>query len=248
MPTRLLQRLAAAEAASHLRFGAGGEAAQFGPLSAVATRQPSPLDSLWHDGTRPPTPAELAEAEAFCAAHGQPVTLHLLSHAAPELVPLLSARGYALQYVLHAYTHDLRPPYAPTPLTIREEADAERWAHLSAQGFGEGTADTGTLDIMRLVGGAAGTRRFVAQLDEQDAGTAAFALQDGIAAFHGTSTRPQFRGRGVQTALLAHRLQAAAREGASFASVFVTPGTGSERNAERAGFRLAGLRLTFGRG
>lgn len=240
MTSLLLPRLAAAEAASHLRFGAGGQAAQFGPLWAVSGGERTPLDTVWHDGTRPPSPGELEQAEAFCAAQGQPVTLHLLSHAAPELVLLLTARGYALQYVLHAYIHDLQTLPAALPLSIREEPDAEAWAQLSAQGFGPGT-----LDIMRRVGALAGTRRFVAQVNEEDAGTAAFAVQNGIAAFHGTSTLPGFRGQGVQTALLAHRLRVAAAEGADLASVFVTPGSGSERNVQRAGFQLAGMRLTF---
>lgn len=240
MSSALLPRLATAEAASHLRFGVGGEAAQFGPLWAVSGGRGTPLDTVWHDGTLPPSTDELAQAEAFCAERGQTVTLHLLSHAAPELVPLLSARGYVLHYVLHVYIHDLRSLPAAAALSVREEPDAEAWAQLSAQGFGPGT-----LGIMRRVGGLAGTRRFVAQAAGQNVGTAAFAVQDGIAAFHGTSTLPDFRVQGVQTALLAHRLQVAAAEGADLASVFVTPGSGSERNVQRAGFRLAGMRLTF---
>ncbi len=43
------------------------------------------------------------------------------------------------------------------------------------------------------------------------------------------------------------RLGRQAAELLSSASVFVTPGSGSERNVVRAGFRLAGLRLTFTR-
>ena len=66
-----------------------------------------------------------------------------------------------------------------------------------------------------------------------------------MAQLAGAATAPAHRRRGVQTALLAHRLQVAAAEGADLASVFVTPGSGSERNVQRAGFRLAGMRLTF---
>ncbi|WP_050920801.1 GNAT family N-acetyltransferase [Deinococcus gobiensis] len=100
---------------------------------------------------------------------------------------------------------------------------------------------------MRLVAGVPGTRRFVATVGGEAAGTGAYATETGVAALHGTATRPEFRGRGVQAALLAFRLAQAAREGADLASVFVTPGSGSERNVVRAGFRLAGLRLTFTR-
>lgn len=98
---------------------------------------------------------------------------------------------------------------------------------------------------MSVVARAPGTHLFVADVDGRPAATAALSLVEGVAAFHGTATLPEFRGRGMQTALLAHRLNTAAQAGAKLASVFVTPGTGSERNVERAGFRLAGLRLTF---
>ena len=89
--------------------------------------------------------------------------------------------------------------------------------------------------------------RLVAEVDGQPAGTAALSVTQGVAAFYGTSTLPEFRGRGVQAALLAARLHLAAEAGADLASVFVTPGSGSERNVRRAGFRVAGVRLTFTR-
>ena len=243
----LLSRIAQAEARSHTRFGTHGQVARFGPLTAVHAGPNLPLDTAWHDGSGTPTPDDLAGFEAFSAECGQAATLHVLSPFAPDLLPVLRERGYALDYVLHLYVHDLTPlPDAPEPpitaLPITEEPDAGRWADLSAQGFGPGT-----LEIMRVVGGAPGTRRFVAWLDGQPAATGAFALQGGVAALHGTSTRPEFRGRGAQAALLAHRLQASAQAGADLATVFVTPGTASERNIGRADFRLAGMRLTFTR-
>lgn len=243
MPTRLLERIAAAEAASHARFGAEGETAWFGPLVTVASGQSTPIDTVWHDGSCAPTDSEWAEAEAFCERHGQSVTLHLLSHALPALLPTLTERGYCLEYGLHLLTHDLRPvAFTPAPLALREEADAERWARLAAAGFGPGTEA-----IMRQVSAAAGVRRFVASSNGEDVATAAFVLQGGIAAFHGASTLPEQRGQGAQKALLAYRLLEAKKAGAALASVFVTPNSLSEHNAERLGFRPAGMRLTFSR-
>ncbi|MBB5234579.1 GNAT family N-acetyltransferase [Deinococcus budaensis] len=240
-----LPHLARAEAAAHARYGAGGAARRFGPLVAVHAGPKLPVNAAWHGGAGEVTAADLAAFEAFSAAHGQPATLHLLSHAAPALLPLLSSRGYALKAVLHAYTHDLTDLPARPILTVREEPDPGAWAALSARGFGAGTEA-----IMRLVGHAPGTVRLVAEVGGQPAGTAALSVTGGVAALYGTSTLPEFRGRGVQTALLAARLHLAADRGrgASLASVFVTPGSGSERNVRRAGFGLAGMRLTFTRG
>ncbi|MCP2015412.1 GNAT superfamily N-acetyltransferase [Deinococcus sp. HSC-46F16] len=237
-----LPRLARAEAAAHARYGESGAVAHFGPLVAVHAGPDLAVNAAWHGGTPGPTEADLDGFEAFSAEHGQPAKLHVLSHTAPAVVPLLRARGYALASVLHAYTHGLTDLPPLPALTVREEPDADLWADLSARGFGPGTGA-----IMRLVAHAPGAVRLVAEVDGEPAGTAALSVTQGVAAFYGTSTRPEFRGRGVQTALLAARLHLAAEAGADLASVFVTPGSGSERNVRRAGFRVAGVRLTFTR-
>nr|WP_246581108.1 GNAT family N-acetyltransferase [Deinococcus aestuarii] len=180
--------------------------------------------------------------ETFSAARGERATLHVLSHAAPPLLPLLRARGYALDHVLHAYTHDLTHLPPPPDLDVREEPDPDAWADLAARGFGAGSEG-----VMRVNARLTGTRRLVAGVEGVPAGVAALSLQGGIAAFYSAATLPGWRGRGVQTALLAARLHLAARMGADLASVFVTPESGSERNVRRAGFALAGARLTFTR-
>lgn len=237
MSTSLLARIAHAEAQAHARYGA---AQHFGPLTAVDAGPIKVLSTAWLGGL-PLTAANLEAYEEFCRQHSLEPTLHLLSHAAPEVLPRLTERHYALNYVLHLYAHDLQTLPAAPALDIQQEGDPQRWAELSAAGF------EGGLEIMRLVAAAPHTLLYTALLDGQPAGSAAISLVDGVAAFHGTSTLANFRGRGAQTALLAHRLHAAAQAGAELATVFVTPGTASERNIARAGFRLAGMRLTFGK-
>lgn len=234
----LWERVAQAEAAAHAGFGTSQT---FGPLVAAFVAPGLPLNTAWHDGTRPPTAEELVAFEAFGAAHAQSATLHLLSPAAPAALPTLTGRGYRLDYVLHLYTHDLKavsPPRHP----VEQSGDPDAWAELSAQGFGEGSAET-----MRVVARAPGSRLFVARLGGALAGSGALGIKGDVAALYGMSTRPEFRGQGVQAALLAARLRAAADAGATLATVFTTPGTGSERNIVRAGFVLSGMRLTFTR-
>ncbi|MBZ9714051.1 GNAT family N-acetyltransferase [Deinococcus multiflagellatus] len=231
----LLPHLSRAEAQAHRRFG---RAATFGPLHAAYAGPGLPLNAAWHDGTRPPDAGALAAFEAFCAEVGTPPTVHLLSDAVPGALGVLGARGYALSTLLHVYAHDLTalPPRAE----VEETHDAEAWATLSAQGFGAGSGPT-----MQVVAAAPGTRLFVARRGGEAAGSAALSVTGGVAALFGMSTRPDYRGQGVQTDLLAARLHAAAQAGADFASVFVTPGSPSERNIRRAGFGLVGARLTL---
>jgi GNAT superfamily N-acetyltransferase len=60
-----------------------------------------------------------------------------------------------------------------------------------------------------------------------------------IGALFGTATLPEYRGRGVQGALIARRLQEAAAAGCEYAVVSTQPVSGSQRNMERRGFRVA---------
>ncbi|SEJ23325.1 hypothetical protein SAMN04488058_10562 [Deinococcus reticulitermitis] len=244
--TALLRRLAQAEARLHAQLAVTGASEQFGPLVAISLGsgpgQPLPIETAWHDGSVPATAADLQAFEAFCAEHRQDAILHLLSHAAPAMLTLLAERSYQLDYVLHVYVHRLKslPPASIVP--VHRETNGLRWAALAARSFGPGTER-----IMEAVGQAPGKRLFVASAEGEEVASAAYSLDGGVAVLHSTATRTNFRGRGLHAALLAHRLRAAQAEGADLASVFVTPGSGSERNVERAGFELAGMRLTFTR-
>ena len=72
----------------------------------------------------------------------------------------------------------------------------------------------------------------------EPAGGGGVYMHEGVAEFGGASTRPVFRRRGVQSALLAARLKAASATGCDTAIVLTEPGSDSERNLGRAGFRL----------
>jgi len=148
MTTDLLDRIADAETHAHVRFGAGGEVAHIGPLVAVAAAStggsPLPTDTGWLSSERPPTEDELADFEAFSARHGQTATLHLLSPQAPAALPLLTARGYALDFVLHVYAHDLQHLPELSNIPVRETTERDRWAVLAAEGFGPGTEAVGS--------------------------------------------------------------------------------------------------------
>ena len=78
-------------------------------------------------------------------------------------------------------------------------------------------------------------------------GAAAGALfrEAGIAALYGTATLPEFRRRGVQSALIARRLHEAALAGCEYAVVSTQPGSGSQRNMERRGFRVAYTKIVM---
>jgi len=70
-------------------------------------------------------------------------------------------------------------------------------------------------------------------------------IHDGLALICGDGTLPSYRHRGVQTLLLQARLADAAASGCKLAAICTQPGSGSQRNAERQGFRIAYTRIKW---
>jgi GNAT superfamily N-acetyltransferase len=80
---------------------------------------------------------------------------------------------------------------------------------------------------------------FVARLSGQAVGAGGCASRAGLTALFGTSVLPEFRGRGVQQALMAVRLERAVAQKSALATIVSSPHGTTERNAARLGFRLA---------
>ena len=89
------------------------------------------------------------------------------------------------------------------------------------------------------------TRLFLAEQNGRAIATGALCLNEGIALLAGASTIPEGRGRGAQLALLSSRLAYAADHGCDLAMMCALPGSGSQRNAERHGFRIAYTRMKW---
>lgn len=86
---------------------------------------------------------------------------------------------------------------------------------------------------------------FFAERDGEPIATAALFMHDGTALLAGASTIPRGRRLGAQNALLNARLQTAASSGCDLAMMVAAPGSASQRNAERQGFRIAYTRTKW---
>jgi hypothetical protein len=71
------------------------------------------------------------------------------------------------------------------------------------------------------------------------------SIHDGVALLAGASTIPEWRHRGAQGALLQSRLDYAVQAGCDLAMIGAEPGSASQRNAERQGFRIAYTRIKW---
>ena len=84
-----------------------------------------------------------------------------------------------------------------------------------------------------------GVSTFAAVEDQHFLGGGAVAVFDDMADIGMASTLPEHRGKGVQKSLLTERLQFALRAGAEFAAVITEPGSVSDRNIHKIGFKTA---------
>jgi GNAT superfamily N-acetyltransferase len=235
----------------------------------------SPLTQTFCLGLFAPCDAAvLGEMETFFAERGSNTLHEVCPLSDANVLTLLSERGYrpieqstVLWQPLIASTasapdasahdasaHDASAHHAcargaRTPNVRRIDADeVMTWADYAARGWG---ATAELADFMRnfgaVIGSARGTSCFVAELDGAIIGTASLNMQDGVALLAGASTLPEFRGRGAQSVLLRARLSYALAAGCDIAMMAALPGSTSQTNAERQGFRIAYTRTKWQR-
>jgi ribosomal protein S18 acetylase RimI-like enzyme len=192
--------------------------------------------------------ADCDAVEDFYRRRGAASQFDLCPLADPSLAGLLGARGYRCQQFLNANFRPLsaNEQWPATPgvtVTAVEPSEADLWCATVARGFAAANpAPSQDLDIARPTARNPLVTCFLARIDGEPVGAGAVALHDGVAKLFSTSTVPEFRRRGVHTALLRARLQAAART-CELALVSAVPGSESQRNLERAGFRVAYTRI-----
>ena len=129
--------------------------------------------------------------------------------------------------------------------TVAED-DYDLWAETAARGWIESPE---LADFMLTLSQISAQRRntvsFLAELSGRPVATGAMSLCGGVALLAGASTIPEARKQGAQLALLDSRLRYAAEHGCDVAMMCAQPGSASQRNAERQGFRIAYTRIKW---
>ncbi|TGE18967.1 GNAT family N-acetyltransferase [Hymenobacter elongatus] len=216
----------------------------------------SPLTQTFGLGLFEPVgAAELTQIETFFAERHAPVYHEVSPLADAALLALLPARGYRpLEYTTVLYRplspNDslAAPPHNPELRTRRIGADeVSDWARTAAAGWS--TEGAGLDDFMRAYGtisaSSTGAAPFLAELHGQAVAAGGLFMHDDVALLMGASTVPAGRRQGAQSALLAARLRYAARQGCTLAMMGALPGSQSQRNAEKNGFRIAYTRIKW---
>jgi GNAT superfamily N-acetyltransferase len=189
--------------------------------------------------------------EAFYRERGARPTVDVCPLADPSLTMWLAERMFVpLSYenVLVrsiGARQGLPDTSGDVELLIGEDVDRAVWADVIARGFTEDEPTAEDHRVARASSMCEDSTLFMALVHGSPAGGGMLALDGGLGHLNADATLPAFRDRGVQHATIVARLRHAAECGADLVYVETAPGSGSQRNMERLGFRVAYTRVTL---
>ena len=214
----------------------------------------SPLTQTFGLGLFDPVTAnDLDRIEQFFQERGAAVFHEVSPLADPAIFPLLNQRGYQPCEFTTILYRTIAPGFSYTELRnenirvrLTTADEVELWAKTSARGWSEFPE---LAEFMLRFGKVVAQRTdglsFIAELHGTPIATGAMSIYDDVALLAGASTVPEGRKQGAQLALLDSRLRYAAEHGCNIATMGALPGSASQRNAERQGFRIAYTRTKW---
>jgi ribosomal protein S18 acetylase RimI-like enzyme len=195
----------------------------------------------------------LEHVESEWSARDEAVRVELSTLDDGAIARLLTTRGYRLLGFENVLGRALGAADVGVPavsgLRIHQLTpdDLELWMEVTVDGFSH--ADEGPLPteepphealeaIFRDMVSISGFRRYLATINSVAVAAASMRVDGSLAQLTGAATLPDFRRRGLQTALTLHRLADARAAGCDLAVVTTAPGSKSQENAQRRGFEL----------
>ena len=199
------------------------------------------------------TRGDLERIEQFFISRGAPVFHEVSPLADASALALLRDRGYQPAEFTSVMYRPIRSGLslaashsARIQVRLAGEQEQDLWAKITAKGWSDLFDLTEfILEIGKLNANRARERSFFAELNGQPIATAALCIGESVALLAGGCTIPEGRRQGAQLALLESRLRYAVEQGCDIAMMCAQPGSASQRNAERHGFRIAYTRIKW---
>jgi GNAT superfamily N-acetyltransferase len=264
MPMQLKQVAQLEE--DRLRRGMSEVATEFIELGGgVATRgeKATWINSATGLGMRGPvTSADIDRLIAFHEEWGAEPRIEICPFADPSLRTCLAGRGFNVVFFENVLFRELRdsdsfapavPPAQGLEIRAVDPADPVRvreFAMTGCAGFAPQPGAAPREEALSLAAKCATHPRtigYTAHLEGRCVSAGAIEVSGDIAALFGLSVLHEFRRRGVQSAMIAHRLEVAQKRGAKVATIGSAPGIDTERNVRRAGFQVAYTRVFMSR-
>jgi GNAT superfamily N-acetyltransferase len=197
------------------------------------------------------TEQTLDTIESFFRGHSAPVLHEVSPLAGVAALEMLCHRGYTpieLSSVL------FWPVQGPEPMTavgvkvrITGPEEKDLWSRISARGWSHDHPEL--MEFLAQFGAVSAARDhtvcFLAEADGEPGAAGVLCMHEGVALFGGSSTVPELRRRGLQSALLEARMRYAFDQGCDLAMMAAMPGSESQRNVERKGFQIAYTRTKW---
>ena len=185
---------------------------------------------------------DLDRLESFYDSVGVPPSIEVVSWASPDLVARLVARGFVpIRFVDVLVIDASRPSTTPADVTVRsvDIAALPEWREAFVEGFATTPEDERlNRELARVLPDVPGSVHLIADVDGAVAGCGSVYPQGRVGWVGGGATRPAFRRRGIQAALLAERLKSARHAGCEIVAATANAGSISSRNMQRVGFAL----------
>ena len=213
----------------------------------------SPISQTFGLGMFHPLTAErLDRIETFLKGRGADVFHEVSPLADPTTFALLNERGYRPIEFTSVLFRPINPdvvlsasPNRNVKVRVTSENEKALWSDVAFEGWSEFTELSDFLRDMGKVHACSRSPSFLAELDDQPIATGMLTIHEGVALLAGASTIPTARRQGAQLALLEARLRYGAEHGCDIAMMAALPGSASQRNAERHGFRIAYTRIKW---
>lgn len=235
---------ATVEAHRSLEPACDAEWTEIGGLYAMFDGPDSPITQTFGLGVFEPFLAEeFRRAEEFFSGRSAATSHEVCAFAARESLALLSARGYspieASTVLVSSTTRDAGPTDTPVRVRPIGRDEIPVWSRTSGLGWGSESPELASFieGFGVVLAHAHGVTCFLAELDGAPVAAAALNISNGVAILAGAATVPDARRKGAQNALLQARLAHAAARDIDIAMIVTQPGSASQRNAERQGFR-----------
>ena len=258
----LARRLERAEAQGNINFvearakafpDRGATWLEVAGTSAMFDGVGSPVTQTFGLGVfEPVTAGQMGEIEEFFRSRGAEVFHEVCPLADPTVFELIRERGYQpIEFTNVLYRpidSDLRlnsPRNEHIKVRVVDKNDLDLWAQTNFEGWSESPEyEDFFRELSQVVAHSKGPL-FLGELEGRSIATGALTIAGDVALLAGASTVPSARRQGAQNALLEERLRYAAARGCTVAMMVTLPGSGSQRNSERNGFRIAYTRTKW---
>ncbi len=200
------------------------------------------------------TNKELDEIEAFFKRHNAPVFHEVSPMADESLLGLLDERGYRPVELTSVMFRPLnledkislpKNPNIRTRIIGADEIDIFAKTAVAGRSAEMPEFESFALELCKVAANSKSASSFMAEIEGVPVATATLFICEDVGELVGASTIPEARRQGAQNSLLAARLNYAREMGCKIAMMGASPGSQSQRNAEKNGFCIAYTRTKW---